>query len=345
MSTTATTSVAQAIMAADIRAHRDGYDRACKRLLSEKEILGWILHECLEEFKDVSPSEIASTYIEGSPEVGSVPLHADDAATSLVEGLNSEDTSLAEGTVWYDIRFRALVPGTSQYMGMIINVEAQGNFSPGYPLLKRAMYYCGRMLSSQYGRVFTGSQYGRLQKVCSIWICPHPTVAFRNTLTRYVMCEHNLVGAARSNRSEYDLVEIVLACPDEDRQQEGDGILRLLGTLLASELSTDERKAIISGEFGIPMTRELSEEVADVGEWLSKGLEERAYKRGHEQGLEQGIAQGLEQGLEQGQTQTLRLAAELSALLAEQGRMDEFVHALSDEAVFRALAQEMGLTE
>lgn len=26
--------------------------------------------------------------------------------------------------------------------------------NPGYPLLKRAVYYCGRMISSQYGTVF-----------------------------------------------------------------------------------------------------------------------------------------------------------------------------------------------
>ena len=74
------TSIATGIDASELRAHQDSYDRACKRLLSEKEVLGWILHECLNEFKGVSPAEIASTYIDGDPEVGRVPVHADDAA-------------------------------------------------------------------------------------------------------------------------------------------------------------------------------------------------------------------------------------------------------------------------
>ena len=378
MNNSTPTSIAQAMIAAEIRRARDGYDRACKRLLSEKEVLGWILHECLDEFKDVSPSEIASTYIEGNPEVGTLPLHADDAA-SLVVGMNSEDTSLDEGTVWYDIRFHALVPGTDQRMGMIVNVEAQGDFTPGYPLLKRAMYYCGRMLSSQYGRVFAKSQYEKLQKVCSIWICPNPSPAFRNTVTSYAMAEQNLFGSAYSERSEYDLVEIVLVCPDGDRQQKGDGILRLLGTLIASERDVDERKAIINGEFGIPMTQQLSQEVSEMGSWLSKGLEERATERGIElgieqgleqgitrgieqgiaqgieQGLEQGIAQGIEQGIEQGLEQGRKQGiaqgemrarqriARLGALLAEQDRVDEFMQALSDDDKLSALFKEAEL--
>ena len=125
------TSLAMGISASELRDHQDRYDRACKRLLSEKEVLGWILHECLNEFKNVSPAEIASNYIDGNPEVGIAPVNADDAAASLVTGIGTEDSSIDEGTVWYDIRFRALVPGTDELVGMIVNVEAQGDFYPG----------------------------------------------------------------------------------------------------------------------------------------------------------------------------------------------------------------------
>ena len=34
---------------------------------------------------------------------------------------------------------------------MIINIEVQNDFYPGYPLVKRGIYYGGRMLSAQYG--------------------------------------------------------------------------------------------------------------------------------------------------------------------------------------------------
>lgn len=44
-------------------------DAACKRLLSEKILLGWIMKSCLNEFKDCTPEEIAEKYIEGTPAV------------------------------------------------------------------------------------------------------------------------------------------------------------------------------------------------------------------------------------------------------------------------------------
>ena len=56
-------------------------------------------------------------------------------------------------------------------IALIINVEAQNDFYPGYPLIKRGIYYCCRMISSQYGREFTGPHYEKIKKVYSIWIC------------------------------------------------------------------------------------------------------------------------------------------------------------------------------
>lgn len=333
------TSLAAGISASELREHRDRYDRACKRLLSEKEVLGWILHECLEEFEGVEPAEIAATYIEGTPEVGSAAVHADDAAAQRVQGGNSEDSSIDEGTVWYDVRFRAIVPGTEFLIGMIVNVEAQGNFYPGYPLLKRAAYYCGRLLSSQRGSVFSGSHYEQLQKVCSIWICPNPPVDFRNTLTRYSIAEENLVGNAHVPSDEYDLVEMILACPDGDQQEPGDGILRLLGTLLASEKSAEERKAIISSEFGIPMSERLSDEVDEMSN-VSIGLEKMWYHQGIDRGYEQGIERGMQQGIEQGVERSRAQMAALAEKMRAQSREDELVAALSDAAMLDALLRE-----
>ena len=43
------------------------YDAACKRLLSEKIILAWIMKSCLEEYRDYDVKEIARRYIEGEP--------------------------------------------------------------------------------------------------------------------------------------------------------------------------------------------------------------------------------------------------------------------------------------
>ncbi len=342
------TSVSAGLDASDARARRDRYDRACKRLLSEKIILGWILHECLEEFSQVNPQEIADSLIEGDPEIGVVALHADGAAAPRITGLPTEDTSIAEGTVWFDIRFQALVPGSDEQVSMIVNIEAQNDFYPGYSLLQRATYYCARLLSSQYGRTFTNAHYERLRKVCSIWICPNPPARFRNTVTRYAMAEEQVVGKAMAHQREYDLLEIVLVCPDGDRQERGDGILRLLGMLIASEQGMEVRKAVIEDEFGIPMHEQLAGEVDEVMN-LSKGVFERGIEQGIEQGLKQGIEQGIEQGvkqgLERGKAEERQLFARLAEALDEQGRASELVEALRDEAVFARLLTEFGLEE
>ena len=43
------------------------YDASCKRLLSYKIFLAWILKYCLDEYQDCDVTTIAEKYIEGSP--------------------------------------------------------------------------------------------------------------------------------------------------------------------------------------------------------------------------------------------------------------------------------------
>ena len=60
------TTIAKNIRVADEKA---SYDAACKRLLSEKIILAWIMKNCLEEYRDCDVDEIAEKYIEGTPQL------------------------------------------------------------------------------------------------------------------------------------------------------------------------------------------------------------------------------------------------------------------------------------
>jgi hypothetical protein len=55
-----------------------------------------------------------------------------------------------EQTIYYDIRFKAYVPGKDEPIMLIINLEIQLDDTPGYPLVKRGFYYCARMISEQY---------------------------------------------------------------------------------------------------------------------------------------------------------------------------------------------------
>ena len=70
------TTIAKNIRVADEKA---GYDAACKRLLSEKIILAWIMKNCLEEYRDCDVEEIAEKYIEGTPQVGEVAVAPDES--------------------------------------------------------------------------------------------------------------------------------------------------------------------------------------------------------------------------------------------------------------------------
>ena len=138
------TTIAKNICVADEKA---GYDAACKRLLSEKIILAWIMKNCLEEYRNCDVDEITEKYIEGTPQVGEVAVAPDESnRVSVIQGAGNEDTSLTEGTVFYDIRFLAIAPVSGELIRLIINIEAQNDFYPGYPLIKRGIYYCSRMI-------------------------------------------------------------------------------------------------------------------------------------------------------------------------------------------------------
>lgn len=275
------TSIAQGLRITDESA---GYDEACKRVLSEKAILARIMKSCLEEYKDCDPNEIADKYIEGQPQVSAVPVLPDEGGP-LISGLDTEDKSLREGSITYDIRFRAIAPGTGEPIALIINLEAQNDYYPGYPLIKRGIYYCSRMISSQYGREFAGSQYDKIKKVYSIWICMNPPKSRENTITRYRLVEEQLVGEAREPVRNYDLLSIIMLCLGGPDGANYDGVLRMLDVLLGSETSAAEKRQILQDEYEIPMTQSIEQEVSVVCN-LSKGVMEKGMVKGRAEGVE-----------------------------------------------------------
>lgn len=263
-----------------------GYDAACKRVLSEKVILAWIMKSCLEEYKDCEINEIAEKYIEGQPQVSTVPVLPDEEEPegTLIHGMDTEDKLVREGTVTYDIRFRAIVPGSGERITLIINVETQNDFYPGYPLIKRSVYYCCRMISSQYGREFTGSHYEKIKKVYSIWICLNPPKNRENTITRYRLVEEQMVGEVSEPVRNYDLLSIIMLCLGRPDGENYDGILRLLDVLLSNENSEAEKRKILEEEYDIEMTRTMEREVSAMCN-LSKGVREKGRAEGMTNGF------------------------------------------------------------
>jgi len=227
-----------------------------------------------------------------------------DETGTIINGMDTEDKSVREGTVTYDIRFRAIVPSSEEQIALMINVEAQNDFYPGYPLVKRGVYYCCRMISSQYGREFTGPHYEKIKKVYSIWICMNPPKVRENTITRYRFVEEHLVGEAAEPIQNYDLLSILMLCLGGPEGENYAGVLRMLDVLLSNEISEAEKRRVLRDDYGIQMTRTMEQEVSVMCN-LSKGVREK------------GIAEGRAEGLAKGHTE--RALSDLRSLMETLG--------------------------
>ena len=268
------------------------YDKTAKKLLANKQILAQIMKGCVNEYSSCSVSEIAEKYIEGTPEVGSVGVHVDDtnrekkpSSDDVIIGSNNEDSTLTEGTIYYDVRFDAIAPTmedskpSQDVIRLIINIEAQTSFNPGYPLTKRAIYYCSRMISAQHGPVFKKSEYGKIRKVYSIWVCTKPSEEFQNTVTRYSIKPEQLIGDAVEDAENYDLLSVVTICLGKPNSENYTGILKFLEVLLSSSRAGEEKKKILEEEFGVAMSEEMEREVLVMCN-LSQGIKEESFNEG-----------------------------------------------------------------
>jgi hypothetical protein len=239
------------------------------------------MKSCIAEYRDFDVKEIAEKYIEGSPQISEVVVNPDEETDGgeQIRGASTEDSTIHEGTITYDIRFLAIVPVTGELLRLIINVEAQNDFYPGYPIIKRAIYYCSRMISSQYETEFTDAHYEKIKKVYSIWICMNPPKNRGNSITRYSVKEENLVGDVKEKVEDYDLLTAVMICLGDSNGENYSGILKLLDILLSSERKPEEKKKILENDFSIEMTKSLEREVSVMCN-LSKGVEEKGITKG-----------------------------------------------------------------
>ena len=272
------TTLAQSI---DLAVQKAQYDAACKKVLAEKIILAWIMKHTMKEYADYEVREIVERFIVGEPKVAETKVLPDETNVSKITGTGVEDTTVTEGSITYDIQFRAIVPDTDEVVQMIINVEAQNDFYPGYPIIKRGIYYCARMISSQYGTVFTKSHYEKIQKVYSVWICMNPPKARNHTITGYSLTEQQYVGKVKEKEEYYDLMHAVMICLGNSDDDAENDLLRMLDVLLSTNKDAEEKRKILENEFQIPMTEKMEMEVESMCN-LSDGVEQKGIQKGIE---------------------------------------------------------------
>lgn len=267
------------------------YDECVKCFLAQKVILAHILVETVEEFEGCTVEEVVQL-IEGDPDISRTRVDAEgteiidyvlDSNSSII-GMNTEDSSVDEGVIYYDIRFYVYTPDVNFRTKMLINIEAQNDFKLDYDIATRGVYYSARMISSQKGTEFVHSQYNDIKKVYSIWICTSPSPQARNIITTYSMKQSNLVGDYPEEQ-RYDLLSVVLVGLDDKvvDQSRNMRLHRLLEIFFTTDLTMKEKVSILEKEYGIVGNVDVERSVNEMCN-VSEGLINRGRREGKIEG-------------------------------------------------------------
>ncbi|MFR0986889.1 hypothetical protein [Frisingicoccus sp.] len=273
----------------EVAEHQIQYDTQCKKVLGNKRILSWIMRETVSEFSHMSVDDIYKC-IEQEPEISTI--YVDPGRTNTkdkITGINTEDKVQNEGSVTYDIRFEAYVPGEHEKIKLIINIESQKDFYPGYPIISRGIYYGARMVSAQNGVEFREPDYGDIKKVYSIWICMGAPKYIGNAVSIYEIHKTDIIGKIPDISEDYDKMCIVMICLNE-KSRVKNAFFNMMNTLLSATLDVRTKKQILQDEYEIPMNDGLGKEVD-----LMCNLSEYVWERGIEAGIQTGIQTGREE--------------------------------------------------
>lgn len=269
------------------------YDMCVKRLLAEKNIIANILVNAVDVYKGMVPEDVVP-YIEGEPYISMVPVEPGLTNTAREEngqrviGLNTENQEIHEGLIKFDIIFYAWEPIKTEPVAseeapagknkgalnkIILNVEAQKNNPTEYKIIDRAVFYVGRLISSQKERDFVNSHYDDIRSVYSIWVCMNME---ENSLSHIHLTQEDLVGKNQW-KGNLNLMNIIMIGLSEELPgpEEGYELHRLLGALLSQKLTVEERLTIMETEYHIPVEENLRKDV-NVMCNLGEGIEEKA---------------------------------------------------------------------
>lgn len=279
------------------------YDQHAKRLLASRKLLAEIVKKVVPEFHDVSTADIAEKYIEGTPQ---------------------------EGYITYDILFHARAPGTGEPITLIINVEAQRTQQESklkYRLMKRAVFYVCRLISSQKEREFEGKDYNSIKKVYSIWICMD-SPSGNSYINYYKLEEKHLLHRYKEAVENYDLPNIVII--SLGRKADKDKLIHLLQVLFTESKRTfDSKKEILEQEYGINMTPEMEKEMNTMCN-LSLNISEEAWNEGIQKGIKKGIKMGEDSALNQTAIRFLSMGLSVDDVSKGTGLSREAVKKIKD---------------
>lgn len=279
-----------------LAAGKSQYDAQCKRVLANKVILAWILKYTVKEFRSMSIRQIKKC-IGNDILISKVSVEPGKTNVSEPEkiiGEAEEDKVPGKGGIYFDIRFSVYLPKKNEKIKMLINVEAQKDFHPGYAVPSRGVFYAARMISAQKGTEFSGSDYDGIRKVYSIWICMNAPDYIGNAVSEYSLVKTDHIPGIPDQKSAYDKISVVQICLNP-KSEKGNRLTEMLNVLLSAKMKADEKIKILEEDFRIPMEREMGKELNQMCN-LSDYVEEIGIKKGIEKLLTEQVMKKIEKG-------------------------------------------------
>ncbi|MBR4415741.1 MAG: hypothetical protein IKS67_03165 [Victivallales bacterium] len=228
----------------DILSQNTTQDNVIKMLFTHKQIVAIMLRECLPEFNGVPLNFITEKCLDGLED-----------ADYLIG-----DKTHGNAGIDMDICIHARLPkDLDSQVGVIINIEVQQNFHPGYDIIKRGIYYGCSLIAMEKETVFADSDYDNLKKVYSIWICLDVPLDKANTIIRYGMaelCPTDVTHGVHRIGAPYDLLEVMMVCLNDKCENGGDVVIDMLRTLLSQRLSKEEKQKLLKEKYSITFTQE-----------------------------------------------------------------------------------------
>lgn len=239
-------------------------------------MLAWILKRFVPEYQNYELKDIEKKYIQA--ETIMVSKIGVEQGSETIQGVKNEDAVQGEAAVFYDVLFHVWYPGMDRkQIGMYLNLEAQSDYYPGYPIEPRGIYYAARRLTAQLKRIDKDTNYGCLQKVYSIWLCMGNVPVYEeNTVSLYSLNKNDIIGKTKRNEEIYDLMS-VLIMRYNDKTELKDKTLQMLQTLSSDRLSKEEKLEKLKN-LGMRVDDRIEKGVGkmcNMGDYIEAKAEER----------------------------------------------------------------------
>ena len=188
------------------------YDAVAKENLHFPKLIAPILKAVVPEYKACSIEDIVQYIVKDS-----ICDDAVDDVSEIANRMETELSSVSEKLIRYDSRFKVINPKLSSESICVylhIDLEVQNDYepsNPAYPIIKRAIYYGAREISSQLGILTETTNYDKLEKVYSIWICNENIPdEICNTVTSYQITKNDVIGTTDEPDKDYDLLNVII---------------------------------------------------------------------------------------------------------------------------------------